>query len=192
MDDSLVDDAEISSREKGNGTESEVEGGMRRLAVRDARATRPTRAAAQAAQVKVKTFQLDFDGDAVMGDEEELEEKEDEEEGAEPTPQPPSKKPKAETQKKATKPKARSNRGSSRKPKYSDEDEEEEEEDLNLDEESEQETLQRRSKGGRSSAPSIPTRGASVEPTMASGRSKRAAASKARRVIESSEDEFED
>ncbi|KAF8947449.1 hypothetical protein BGZ52_007841, partial [Haplosporangium bisporale] len=75
---------------------------------------------------------------------------------------------------------------------YSDEDEEEEEKDQDLDEESELETLQRRSKGGRSTAPSIPTRGASAEPTMASGRSKRAAASRARRVIESLEDEFED
>lgn len=157
------------------------------MAVRETRGSRPTRAAAQSA--KAKTFRLDFDGDAMMDDEEEEEE---EEEAVKRTPQPASKLSKAkETQRKGSAKPARSSRGSSRKQKYSDDDEDEEEPDL--DEESESEPVQRRGKGSKSSAPSIPTRGASVEPaTVASGRSKRAAATKARRVIESSEDEFED
>ncbi|KAG0342692.1 Condensin complex subunit [Podila horticola] len=190
-DDDLVEDARDEGDEKGNGSDAEVEGGMKRLAVRETRGSRPARVAAQA--TKAKTFTLDFDGDAVMENEEEEVKGEDDEEQVEHTPQPPNKKPKAKvTQRKTPAKPARSSRGSSRKQKYSDDDDDDEEE-QDLDEGSESEPLQRRGKGGRSSAPSIPTRDGSVEPaTVASGRSKRAAATKARRVIESSEDEFED
>ncbi|KAG0090671.1 Condensin complex subunit [Podila epicladia] len=189
-DDDLIEDGGNEGDERVNGSDAEVEGGMKRLAVKETRGSRPTRAAAQAA--KTKPFRLDFDGDAMMEDEEEVKEDAEQEEEVERTPQPASKTSKAkETQRKGAAKPVRSSRGSSRKQRYSDDDEDEEEPDL--DDESEPEPVQRPGKGGKSSAPSIPTRGASVEPaTVASGRSKRAAATKARRVIESSEDEFED
>ncbi|KAG0336529.1 Condensin complex subunit [Podila humilis] len=184
-------------------SEAELEQGMEELAVRTSRTTRA------AAKDKNKETLMDGDDDAIMGEDQVIGEEQDQAETSDGgAPQPQSKNSKAaaaavETpakKKKVAAPVSKSvskKRGSSRKNKYSDEedeqldfsaeDEDEDKERDNRNRKEVRETLASARKGSIESSTSA-SAGAGVE----SGRVKRAAATRARRVIESSDEEFLD